>query len=322
MLTAAQKTSETDLRDAFFDALYDLAKNDPHVLCLAADMGAFSLNRFKRDLSRQYVNVGICEQNLVSVAAGLALGGKKVFIYAIAPFITQRCYEQIKVDLSCMNLPVTLVGVGAGIAYSSDGPTHHATQDVAALRALPGMTILNPADSTSAAAAAQLAYRSDSPVYVRIDKGRFPLLYDTEDSLSDGLTLVRDGSDVVIVTTGVMVHRACEVAEDLRTHSIDAGIVDVFRLKPVNEKKLLSIVGQYNRIVTLEEHSIIGGLGSMVSETLTDHRKALPVKRIALADRLCEGYGDRQWMHEYYGLDAGTIEKTIIDAMNYNPPID
>jgi len=322
MLTTAEKTSEIDLRDAFFDALYDIAKNDSNVLCLVADMGAYSLNRFKKDLSRQYINVGVSEQNLVSVAAGLALGGKKVFIYAIAPFITQRCYEQIKIDLSCMSLPVPLVGVGAGIAYNSDGPTHHATQDIAALRALPDMTILNPSDSTSASAAARTAYQSGGPVYVRIDKGRFPLLYDTEDSLSDGLALVKDGSDVVIVTTGVMVHRAREVAEELQTHSIDAGIVDVFRLKPTNEKKLLSIVGQYNRIVTLEEHSIIGGLGSMVSEILTDHQKTVPLKRIGLADKLCEGYGDRQWMHEYYGLDAETIEKTIINAMNDNPPID
>jgi len=312
-LTMTQKTSDIDLRDAFFDALYDIAKDDSNVLCLAADMGAFSLNRFKKDLSRQYINVGVAEQNLVSVAAGLALGGKRVFLYAIAPFITQRCYEQIKIDLSCMCLPVTLIGVGAGIAYSSDGPTHHATQDIAALRALPAMTILNPSDSTSAAAAARIAYQSSGPVYIRIDKGRFPLLYDAEDSLSDGLSLVKDGSDAVIVTTGVMVHRAREVADKLRKHSIDAGIVDVFLLKPMNEEKLLGIVEQYGRVITLEEHSIIGGLGSAVCEILIDRQKAVPVKRIALADTYCEGYGDRQWMHEFYGLDVKNVTRTILD---------
>lgn len=313
MLIMTQKTSDIDLRDAFFDTLYDIAKNDSNVMCLAADMGAFSLNRFKKDLPRQYMNVGVAEQNLVSVAAGLALGGKKVFIYAIAPFITQRCYEQIKIDLSCMCLPVTLIGVGAGIAYGGDGPTHHATQDIAALRALPAMTILNPSDSVTAAAAARMAYENSGPVYVRLDKGQFPSVYSNEEDFSDGLSLLREGSDVLIVTTGIMVHRAREVADELEKHLIDAGIVDVFVLKPMNQKKLLHIVEQYNQVITLEEHSIIGGLGSAVSEVLTDNQKAVAVKRIALADEPCQGYGDRQWMHEYYGLDVESITRTILD---------
>jgi transketolase C-terminal domain/subunit len=320
MLEVEQKTSDTDMRDVFFDALYDIAKNDSNVMCLVADMGAFSLNRFKRDLSRQYINVSVAEQNLVSVAAGLALGGKKVFLYAIAPFITQRCYEQIKIDLSCMCLPVTLVGVGAGIAYGSDGPTHHATGDIAALRVLPAMMILNPSDSTTAATAARMAYESSGPVYVRLDKGQFPSVYDEQEDFSDGLFLLRDGADTLIISTGTMVHRAREVADELQKHSIHAGILDIYVLKPMNEKKLLGIVEQYDRVVTLEEHSIIGGLGSAVSETLIDGQKAVPVKRIALADAHCTGYGDRQWMHEYYGLDGESITRTILDFCRVPQP--
>lgn len=307
------KSSDIDIRDAFFDRLYALAAKDPNVIFLTADMGAFSLNRFKADLSRQYINVGVAEQNLVSIAAGLALTGKKVFIYTIAPFVTQRCYEQIKIDICSMRLPITIIGSGPGITYSSDGPTHHAVQDVAMMRALPGMTILNPADSVTAAAAARIAYRSEEPVYVRIDKGKLPLLYENDEDFSAGLSLLRKGCDLTIVTTGIMVQQAFRVADKLAKHSTDAGIVDIYRLKPINEELLLTFIGQSNRVVTLEEHSLVGGIGSAISEILFDREKTLPVKRIALAEKNCVGYGDREWMHSFYGLDVDSITQTILD---------
>ena len=307
------KVSDIDIRDAFFNEVYAIAARDPNVMFLTADMGAFSLNKFKEDLSSQYINVGVAEQNLVSIAAGLALGGKRVFIYTIAPFVTQRCYEQIKIDLCCMRLPVAIIGVGAGITYSNDGPTHHAIQDIAIMRALPEMTILNPSDSVAAAAAAGIAYKSHGPVYVRIDKGKLPLLYDSNKDFSDGLALLRKGGDLTIIATGVMVHQAFKVADELAKHSIDAGIIDVYRIKPINDELLLASIEQSNRIVTLEEHSIIGGIGSAISEILVDRGKALPMKRIAIADKNCVGYGDRDWMHSCYGLDVNSITKTILN---------
>jgi transketolase len=263
-LSSQLKTSNAvDIRDAFFDRLYEIAANDSDVVFLTADMGAFSLAKFKKNLGSQYINVGVAEQNLVSVAAGLALGGKKVFIYAIAPFITQRCYEQIKIDLCCMRLPVTVIGVGAGIAYNSDGPTHHATQDIAVMRALEGITIINPSDPVTSAAAASMAYEENHPVYVRIDKGKWPLLYDEIQDFVDGLALLRDGGDVLIVSTGLMVHRAIEVAEELSRHSIDAAVLDLYRIKPVNAELLSDVISQSKQVVTLEEHSIVGGIGSI-----------------------------------------------------------
>ena len=305
--------SDIDIRDAFFDEVYTIASKDPNVIFLTADMGAFSLAKFKEDLSSQYINVGVAEQNLVSIAAGLALGGKKVFIYSIAPFVTQRCYEQIKIDLSCMRLPVTIIGSGPGITYSSDGPTHHAIQDIAIMRALPEMTILNPSDPVTAAAAARISYKSDGPVYVRIDKGKLPLLYDNEEDFSDGLALLKAGRDLMIIATGVMVHQAFKVADELAKNSIDAGIIDLYRIKPINEELLLSVIEQSNRIISLEEHSIVGGIGSAIGEILVDNEKALPLKRIALADKNCVGYGDRDWMHSFYGLDVNSITKMILD---------
>ncbi len=307
------RISNTDIRDAFFDEVYEIASKDPNVMFLTADMGALSLNRFKKDLSHQYINVGVAEQNLVSIAAGLALGGKKVFIYSIAPFVTQRCYEQIKVDLCCMRLPVTIIGSGPGITYSSDGPTHHAIQDVAIMRALPEMIILNPSDSVMATAAARIAYKSYGPVYVRIDKGKLPLLYDDTEEFSDGLAVLKTGRDLMIITTGIMVHQAFKVADELAKYSIDAGIIDLYRIKPINEELLLSVIEKSNRIVTMEEHSIIGGIGSAVSEIFVDKGKTVPIKRIAIADKYCVGYGDREWMRKYYGLDIKNICKLIIN---------
>lgn len=307
------KGFDIDIRDAFFEEVHAIASKDRNVLFLTADMGAFSLNRFKENLSDQYINVGVAEQNLVSIAAGLALGGKKVFIYAIASFITQRCYEQIKIDLCGMGLPVVIIGSGPGISYNSDGHTHHAIHDIAIMRALPEMTIFNPPDPVMAGATARIAYKSHGPIYIRIDKGKLPFLYDNDEDFSDGLALLKKGRDLMIITTGVMVHQAFKVADELTKHSIDAGIIDLYRIKPINEKLLLDLIEQSDRIVTLEEHSIIGGIGSAISEILVDKGKVLPIKRIAIADKKYVGYGDREWMHSFYGLDVNSIIETILN---------
>ena len=275
-------------------------------------MGAFSLERFKKNLNRQYINVGVAEQNMISVATGLTLGGKKVFVYAVAPFVTMRCYEQIKVNISGMCLPITIIGAGPGITYNSDGPTHHAVQDIAIMRALPGMVILNPSDPVMASRMARISYESHYPAYVRIDKGRLPAIYSPGEEFSDGLSLVKRGRDLLIIATGLMVHKGLKIAEELKKHSIDTAVMDLYRIKPVNVSLLLDSVSQYGRIVTLEEQSIIGGIGSAVMEILVDHGTMVPVKRFALEDKYCERYGDREWMHKHYGLDDRTLLNNIL----------
>ena len=314
-MSLEMKTADIDIRDAFFDEVYKLAARDKNVIFLTADMGAFSLNRFKADLKDQYINVGVAEQNLVGIAAGLALAGKKVFIYTIAPFITQRCYEQIKVDLCGMKLPVTLVGVGGGITYGSDGPTHHAIQDVAVMRVLPEITILNPSDAVMATAAARIAGDAKGPLYVRIDKGKLPRLYDDKADFSSGLALLKKGGALVIIGTGILVARAMEVAEELSRQGIDAGVIDLYRLKPVNEKLLIAWLKETRRAVTLEEGHVTGGVGSIVSEVMADHQLFMPLKRIGIEEesyaRAC--YGDREWMQSHLGLDAAGIGRSILE---------
>lgn len=309
--------SEVDMRDAFFDELYNIAKNDSQVILLTADMGAHSLVRFKKDLKKQYINVGIAEQNMVSVAAGLSLAGKNVFIYTIVPFVTLRCYEQIKVDLCCMNLPVTIVGVGVGLTYGSDGPTHHGTQDIAVMRALPEITILNPSDSILTSACARIAYKNTGPTYVRIDKGKLPLIYGSNNDFLDGLSKLKDGSDLTIISTGIMVHQALEVAEKLKKYSISAKVIDLYRIKPINTELLLKFTYACKSkfIVTLEENVIIGGIGSAVIEVLNDNGKNIPVKRIAILDEHCFISGNREELHALYNLDVDNIVKTILKLL-------
>lgn len=299
-------------RDVFFNELYELAARERNIMLLSDDFGAPSLEKFKADLPGQYVMIGIAEQNMVSVAAGLALGGKTVFMYAIAPFLSLRCYEQFKLDLCCMGLPVTAVAVGAGYSYSTAGPTHHAVEDVSIMRALPGLTIYNVSDGVMAAAAAGIACDTPGPKYMRFDRDKLPLLYSEKGAdFSAGLARLKPGRDLDIVATGMMVQRALKVAEQLARQGIDAGVVDLYRLKPVNEKLLLDMV--HGPVVTLEEGLIIGGLGSIVAEVLADNGRQLRLKRIGTPDQFCFRYGGREAVHTGLSLDADSVTRSILE---------
>lgn len=304
------------IRDAFFDSLYDLAREDKNVILLTADCGAPSLDKFREDLREQYFSVGIAEQNMISIAAGLAMEGKIVYAYAIAPFASLRCYEQIKVDLCCMNLSVTMLGVGAGWAYDIMGPTHHSTEDVSIMRALPGMVIFNPSDSIMAGAMVQLSYKLPGPKYIRFDRGGLPFLYaGKKNDFSKGAIKLKEGKGLCIIATGAMVHRALEVTRDLSKHSIDAGVIDLFRLKPINEKTILKLISGYENILTLEEHLIIGGLGSAICEILSDNEVRPRLRRLGIRDKYYFEYGGRKRLHQLCGLDTHSIVSNILKWM-------
>lgn len=311
------KTDSIAMRDAFFDSLYDIAKNDKKVILVTADCGAPSLDKFKEDLSSQYFTVGIAEQNMISIAAGLALDGKIVYAYAIAPFASLRCFEQIKVDLCCMKLPVTVLGVGTGFAYDIMGPTHHATEDISIMRALPEMTIFNPSDSIMSKALAKITYKLPGPKYVRFDRGGVPLLYKNRKiNFTKGLVNLKVGKDLCIIATGIMVHQALEVADELSKHSIDAGVVDLYGIKPLNEISLLEIMDNYENILTLEEHFVTGGIGSAVAEILCDNERDYRLKRLGICDKYYFEYGGREHLHKLCYLDTKSVIKKILKWMS------
>jgi len=300
-------------RDAFWTRVYDLAKENKDIIVVSADMGAPAFDRFRKDLNSQFVNTGIAEQNTVLIAAGLALEGKKVFATAIAPFISLRCYEQTRVYLAGMKLPVTLVGVGAGFSYDDSGPTHHALEDVSIMRILPNMIVNTATDSIMAAGLVDLSLKMSGPNYVRLDRKILPPAYVEKDDFSQGLTVLKPVGEINIVATGSMVHRAMEVSEELKKQGMDVGVIDLYTL-PVNEKLFLDTIGNAKKIVTIEEHTLAGGLGSAVAEVLADNQKAIQLKRIGLDLRkgYCYKYGGRENIQFLSGLDAENIIKNIM----------
>ena len=299
-----------DTRDSYFGELFKLAKNDKDIIFISADADAFALKLFRDELPDQYISAGVAEQNVVLMAAGLAMAGKKVFIYSIIPFITLRCYEQIKVSICSMNLKVNIIGIGAGYAFSWDGTSHHATQDLALMRTLPGLTILNPIDAMSCKMSAQIAYKSNNPCYVRLDKGSFPDIYEEEDC-KNGLKIFSNANAIKLVTTGYAGTFVRKLLLENEINKLD--IIDIFRIKPINEELLLESLKNASDIVTIEENSKIGGIGSIICELIADYHLNTKIHRIALDDVLLEKYGEREWLMEQSGID----QKSLIKKLNY-----
>jgi len=299
-------------RDAFWEALYDVAKDDHEVIVISADMGAPALDLFKRDLPGQFLNVGIAEQNAITIAAGLSLAGKKVFAYAIAPFITLRCLEQIRVENAIMNIPITIVGVGAGFGYPDSGPTHHLVEDIAVMRAFPHITINSMTDGDMSSAFARLSCAMRSTNYVRLERQQYPDLYEPGEDFSKGLAVVRNGVDICMVSTGSMVHSALRVADVFEKKGVSTRVVDCYTF-PIDPELFLESIKGVKKLISLEEHFLAGGLGSAVCEILSDRGVTLPLKRIGLplGKGYCYQYGGREVIRSYYGISEPQIERTI-----------
>ena len=301
-----------DFRDAVFGAVYEIVSQDRDVLVLYCDMGAMGLDKIRADFPNRAINVGIAEQNMMSVAAGLALAGKCVFTYGIAAHVTARCYEQIKLDICSMNLPVIILGIGSGLSYGVDGPTHQANEDIAIMRALPGMTINNPADAVTAAAAVRMAYRSRGPAYIRMDKKQHEAIYDPDtQDFAAGLTTVASGDQITIIATGILVHRAIAVSKQLAREGISARVVDMYRIKPCNDQLLRKVILESRMVVTLEEHSSVGGIGSLVADLIAESGIKVAFIKLSLSDEFYLGSASRAWAHRRCGLTVDDIANTL-----------
>lgn len=300
------------MRKIFFDALNEIARQDRRVILLFSDVGALELDRFRKDLPIQCINAGIAEQNMIGVAAGLTMSGKIVYVYSHIPFVTMRCFEQIRIDLCYQNLPVKLIGAGAGLDYSILGSTHHGLEDIALMRFLPGMTIFSPSDDTLAGASAEMAYQLPGPVYIRLDRTSKSLIYtDSQGGFLDGMSILSSGRDLCLITTGRMVFTAQMVAAELAKCSIDTGVIDLYRIKPLNRELLLKEVEKSRYVATLEEHSIIGGIGSAISEVLAGRRENYKLRCLGWLDKFCRQYGNRNELQALHNLDV----KGVVDAL-------
>lgn len=302
------------MRDVFWEQIYARAKKDRDIVVLSADFTAPSLDKFRLELPSQFIFTGISEQNTILTAVGMALRGKKVFCYAIAPFLTMRCYEQIRLYLAGGNLPITLVGVGAGMAYEDSGYTHQAYEDIALMRILPHMMVYIPSDNIAVKYMADLILESKSPAYLRLDRyGDDAVGVDRSyEAVKKGIQVLRPIQKINILACGNMVRRALEAEAILQEEGIPVGIADICRI-PLEEQNFFEIFRYSERLVSLEEHTLSGGVGSYLLEKVSDLGMEVKVDRLALDLR--EGYyvkfGGRAQMHKDFRLDAESIAAAI-----------
>ncbi len=301
-------------RDSFGETVTELAAGNPDILVLDADLAeATKTVIFKNKYPERFFNAGIAEANLIGIAAGLATCGKIPFAASFAMFSAGRAFEQVRNSVGYPHLNVKVVGTHAGISVGEDGATHQCNEDIALMRTIPGMIILNPSDHYETRAAVKAAAEHNGPVYLRLGRLAVESFNNGEDykfELGKGVTL-RDGKDVTIVATGLMVSEAMKAAAALEAGGIDARVINIHTIKPLDEEIIIKAARETGKIVTVEEHNIIGGLGEAVAGVLSE-KCPTPLKRVGVKDTFGHSGPAKDLLHEF-GLDAEGIEKTVKD---------
>ena len=295
------------MRTAYLDTLYELAQKDKRVHALISDNGAIVYDKYRRDLPEQYLNLGISEANMVGIAAGMASCGKIPFAYTIGAFLAYRAFEFIRNDVCLQNQNVKIVGTGAGEVYSALGPTHHATEDLGGLRTLPNLTILCPASPLEVKKATRAAYEHEGSVYLRLGTNREPEIYkdDYEFQIGKAITL-RDGRDITLIGTGSILKDVLDAAQQMQREGIDTRVIDMHTIKPIDKEVIIKAVEETGKIVTVEDHNTIGGLGSAVAEVVAEHGKSVQFKRLGLGG-FSNGYGTYMQIKEQNGIGIRMI---------------
>lgn len=298
------------MRTAYLDTLYELAQNDKRVYALISDNGAIVYDRYRRDLPEQYLNLGISEANMIGMAAGMASCGKIPFAYTIGAFLAYRAFEFIRNDVCLQKQNVKIVGTGAGQVYSALGSTHHSTEDLGGLRALPNLTILCPASPMEVKKATKAAYEHEGPVYLRLGTNREPEIYEKDYAFQIGKAVtLRDGKDITLIGAGSILKDVLDAAEQLQGEGIHARVIDMHTIKPLDKDAVIKAVEETGRIVTVEDHNVIGGLGSAVAEVVAEYGKGVKFNRIGLYDKFSAGYGSYDEIKANNGLSKDMIVK-------------
>ncbi|MCM1234815.1 MAG: transketolase [Ruminococcus flavefaciens] len=299
------------MRRAYLDTLYELAKKDKMVYALISDNGAIVYDKYRRDLPGQYLNLGISEANMIGMAAGMASCGKIPFAYTIGAFLAYRAFEFIRNDVCLQNQNVKIVGTGAGEVYSALGPTHHSTEDLGGLRALPNLAIICPGSPLEVRKATEAAYEYEGPVYLRLGTNKEPEIYegDCEFEIGKAVTL-RDGKDVTLIATGSIVKDVMDAAAQLETEGMHARVVNMHTIKPIDRETIIKAVEETGKIVVIEDHNIIGGLGSTVAEVIAEYGKAVKFKRVGLYGFSC-GYGTYEQLKRDNGIGIENIKRVV-----------
>ena len=304
-----------DIRDAFARTLLDLAEEDDRVVALCNDsLGSSKLGGFRKRFPERVFNVGIAEQDLVGIAAGLANGGKKPFACAASCFLTGRALEQIKVDVAYSGADVTLCGMSAGVAYGPLGPTHHSIEDIAWLRAIAGLTVVVPADGPEAAHAVRAAAAHSGPVYIRMSRMPVSVVHPPGHTFKIGRAArLRDGGDVTLVANGVMVERALEAADELSGRGVEARVLNMATVRPLDRDAVAAAARETGAIVTVEEHTVHGGLGSAVAEAVVASHP-VPMKILGFPGVFAPT-GSASFILEHFGLTPAGIRDAALELL-------
>jgi transketolase len=309
------------MRNAFADELSKLGDDDDRVVMLSGDIGNRLFDDFKEKHAARFFNCGVAEANMTGLAAGLAMNGLRPVTYTITPFGTTRCLEQIRTDICYHDVPVTIVAVGAGLSYAGLGPTHHACEDIAFLRALPGMTVICPGDAWEVRAALRAVMKQEKPAYIRMGKKGEPKIHAAplQDFKIGRAITVSEGQDVCVLSTGNLLSEALHAAEHLKGQGISARVVSFHTIKPLDQACLAEALEIFELVVTVEEHSLIGGFGSAVAEWAVDCGfDARKLMRVGTPDRFFKESGEQAYARKRLGLCAHQIANRIMDRLSHS----
>jgi len=301
------------VRTAFIRTLTELAAKDRRVCLIVGDLGYSVIEEFAERFPDQFLNAGVAEQDMIGIAAGMSMTGRVVFTYSIGNFGTLRCLEQIRNDVCYHNANVKVVSVGGGLAYGNLGVTHHASEDVAILRALPNMTVVAPGDPVEAGLATRALVEQDGPAYLRLGKAGEPVVHQDEPRFELGRAItLRDGGDLTLIASGSMLATTAAVAEQIAAKGLSVRVLSMHTIKPLDREAVVAAATQTKLVFTLEEHSVEGGLGGAVAEVLAELEPGhAPLKRIGLRPEFNKVVGDQKYLKALHGLDEEGVMKTI-----------
>jgi transketolase len=300
------------MRNTFIKYLIEQARTDERIFVVTPDLGFSVLEGYAQEFPNRFLNVGIAEQNAIGVAAGLALSGKIVYVYSIIPFVTMRCFEQIRIDVAYMKTNVRLVGVGAGLSYGPAGATHHAIEDIAIMRALPNMIVCCPGDPIEVREIVKRSFEHTGPIYIRLGKNGEPQIHPDKLNFQIGNSItITEGSDIALITTGNMLDQAMRLVKFYQQQGKKIELLSVPTIKPFDTKSILYLIDRKIPIITLEEHNAIGGLGSTVAEVIAISGIGIPFKKIAINDQYSHYVGSQNYLREKFGLSERHIIKIV-----------
>lgn len=306
------------MRKTFIQALIELAEKDDQIWLLCGDLGYSVLESFATRFPDRFLNVGVAEQNMIGVAAGLALSGKQVFCYSIANFPIMRCLEQIRNDVCYHQLKVRIVAVGGGFAYGSAGYSHHGLEDMAVMRAMPNMLVTAPGDPVETRLVLNAMVADPGPAYLRLGKGGEPSIVEETPVYHLGdLLRKRPGDDVIFLTTGAILSEAMEAADILDRHGIHAGVVSLPVLKPLNQDSLLALARQTRWLISVEEHTRSGGLGELVASILAEAGVSLPkITIVSAPPGVSTVAGSQASLRRDCSLDGESLARLVLSHLN------